>query len=101
MLEYRAVPMDDNERKYWVAFTRIPRVGTVRVREMERHFGTLSNAWAAGSEELRRAGLDQRTAQNVVTRRSDIDPDAEIGKLATLQVFRLSLGMMSEYPHRR
>ena len=80
MLEYRSLPMDDNERKYWVAFTRIPRVGTVRVREMERHFGALSKAWAADSEELGRAGLDRRTAQNVVTRRPDINPDAEIGE---------------------
>ena len=82
--------MDDNERKYWVAFTRIPRVGTVRVREMERHFGTLSKAWAADSEELGRAGLDRRTAQNVVTRRPDINPDAEIEKLEAQQVQALT-----------
>ena len=82
--------MDDNERKYWVAFTRIPRVGTVRVREMERHFGTLSKAWAADSEELGRAGLDRRTAQNVVTRRPDINPDAEMEKLEAQQVQALT-----------
>ena len=89
--------MDDNERKYWVAFTRIPRVGTARVREMEHHFGTLSKAWAAGSEELRRAGLDRRTAQNIVTRRADIDPDAEIERLAAHRVQAVTWHD-SEYP---
>ena len=58
----------------------------MRVREMERHFDALSEAWAADSEELRRAGLDRRTAQNVVTHRQDIDPDAELEKLAALRV---------------
>ena len=89
--------MDDNELKYWVAFTHVPRVGTVRVREMERHFGALSKAWAADSEELRRAGLDRRTAHNVVTRRQAIDPDAEMKKV-TAQRVRAVTWHHPEYP---
>ena len=74
--------MDDNERKYWVAFTRIPQIGRARTKLMEEHFGTLQNAWSAGLTELRAAGLDSRTAQLVATRKLSVDPDAEMAQLA-------------------
>jgi len=50
--------MDDKERKYWVAFTRIPQIGRARIKLMEAHFGTLQSAWSAGLTELKAAGLD-------------------------------------------
>ena len=74
--------MEDNELKYWVAFTRIPHVGPARVKLMERHFGTLEQAWRAGMTELRAAGLDSRTARSIATRKLAIDPDAELRLLA-------------------
>ncbi len=74
--------MEDNELKYWVAFTHIPHVGPARVRLMERHFGTLEQAWRAGMTELRAAGLDSRTARSIATRKLAIDPDAELRLLA-------------------
>ena len=74
--------MDDNERKYWVAFTRIPQIGRARIKLMEEHFGTLQNAWSASLTELRAAGLDSRTAQLVATRKLSVDPDAEMAQLA-------------------
>ena len=78
--------MDATERKYWVAFNRIPRIGRARFSILERHFGTLQNAWAASVSELRQAGIDSRTAQSVSTGRPDIDPDAEMGRLEKLGV---------------
>ena len=70
--------MEPNELKYWVAFARIPRIGRVRIKRLEEHFGSLANAWRAGLTELRAAGLDDRTAQLVATRKLVIDPDAEL-----------------------
>ena len=74
--------MDDKERKYWVAFTRIPQIGRARIKLMEEHFGTLQNAWSAGLTELKAAGMDSRTAQLVATRKLSLDPDAEMAQLA-------------------
>ena len=80
MLELN-LDMDEAERKHWVAFTRIPRIGRARVKLMEEHFGTLAAAWRAGLSELKAAGLDSRTAQLVATRKLSIDPDAEMSSL--------------------
>ena len=82
--------MEANDLKYWVAFTRVPRVGTVRFRQMERHFGSLEKAWGAEASELKVAGLDARTAQTVASRRQTLDPDAEIERLAAVNVRALT-----------
>ena len=74
--------MDSNERKYWVAFNRIPRIGRARFKLMEERFGTLEQAWHAGLTELRDAGMDARAARVTATRKLAIDPDAEMARLA-------------------
>jgi DNA processing protein len=71
----------NDEKKYWIAFNRIPGIGRVRFKAMEAHFGTLAEAWRAGLTELRAAGLDTRAAQNIATRKLQIDPDAEMEQL--------------------
>lgn len=73
--------MDELERKYWIAFARIPRVGRVRVGQLEDHFGTLEAAWSASAGELRSAGLDATTVATVIDERSRIDPDDELERL--------------------
>ena len=74
--------MDSDELKYWVAFNRIPRIGRARFTLLRDHFGSLADAWRAGTSELKAAGLDARSTQQISTRRSTIDPDAELQRLA-------------------
>ncbi len=73
--------MDEVERKYWIAFSRVPRIGRVRVSQLEDHFGRLSAAWEASSGELRAAGLDASTVEACLTTRRTVDPDAELESL--------------------
>lgn len=73
--------MNPAELKHWVAFTKVPYIGTVRLRLLEKRFGSLSEAWSAGEDELREAGLDERAARSLVQRRGKIDPDAELALL--------------------
>ena len=80
MLELTLVA-DTSDIKYWVAFNRIPRIGRVRFKLLEERFGTLEKAWSAGLSELRAAGLDSKTAQNIATCKLQIDPDAELERL--------------------
>ena len=70
-----------SDTKYWVAFIRIPSIGTARVRLLERAFGTLEEAWQAPTEALRAAGMDRRALEQVVSRRPRIDPDMEMAQL--------------------
>ena len=53
---------------------------------MERYFGTMGDAWRAGSSGLKEAGLDQRSIRSVTARRSSIDPDKEMERLERLSV---------------
>ena len=67
--------------KYWVALHRVPNLGAVKFRLLESHFGTLDQAWTAAAGELKAAGLDNRTAQYIVSHRDGISPDGEMEKL--------------------
>ena len=71
-----------DELKYWVALSAIPQLGAARFRRLESYFGDLEVAWRAGAAELRQAGLDARTAQEVVAGRQRRDPDDVMDALA-------------------
>jgi DNA processing protein len=74
------------ELKYWVAFSRIQRVGTVRAALIESHFGSMERAWKASAGELTAAGLDRGTVTSIVETRPKISPDNEIEMLAKARV---------------
>jgi DNA processing protein len=70
-----------DERKYWVAFSRILRLGSVRMGQLEGHFASMADAWQAPAVELMRAGLDRGTVQSIVAARPEISPDDEMEHL--------------------
>jgi DNA processing protein len=88
-----------DEAKFWVAFSRIPGVGTKRYQAMLARFGTLAEAWNATRSELKEAGLDQRTVRVIADERVNIEPDAEWGKLDKAGVRTLTWNDPS-YPAR-
>ena len=71
----------DRELGYWVAFSRVPAVGRVRVGLLEQRFGSLEAAWGAGAAELRAAGLDANVVSSIVAVRSRVQPDEELERL--------------------
>jgi DNA processing protein len=73
--------MDGTDIKYWVGFNIISGIGRVRFAQLENHFGNLVNAWQAGIGDLKRAGLDSKTAQAIITGRPNISLDNEMEKL--------------------
>jgi DNA processing protein len=73
--------VSDEERKYWIAFSRITRIGSVRAALLDSHFGSMAEAWRASPAELMAAGLDRGTVNSIVNGRRDIDPDAELARL--------------------
>jgi DNA processing protein len=82
--------MDELERKYWIALSRVPRVGRVRVAQLEAHFGRLEHAWSAAAGELKAAGLDAGTVSAIVEARGRIDPDDELELLHKHRVVALT-----------
>ncbi len=74
------------EAKFWVAFSRVPGVGTKRYEAMLARFGSLAEAWRATRSELKEAGLDQRTVRQIADERPNIDPDIEWQRLEAARV---------------
>ena len=91
--------MDTAELKYWIAFNRISRIGRARITLLEQHFNSLKDAWHASVSDLGAAGLDNRTAQHIVTRRTTIDPDVEAKRLENEGVQSMTWHD-AEYPPR-
>ncbi len=75
-----------NDLKYWAAMSAIPQLGAARFRRLESYFENLEQAWRAGEPELRQAGLDPRTSQDVVSARRKVDPDDFMASLASAGV---------------
>lgn len=89
--------MDD--LKYWVALSSVPQLGAARFRRLENYFGNLEHAWRAGLSQLRAAGLDSRTSQEVIAARQQADPDDVMASMAGSGV-RATNWNGDDYPQR-
>ncbi len=67
-------------QKYWIAFHRVPYVGSVRLRRLLDRFGDLEAAWTASAPALR-AVLDERSCASMLRVRASIDPDVLVAQL--------------------
>jgi DNA processing protein len=74
---------------YWLALTRVPRIGGARIALLEQHFGSLREAWSAPRSELQAAGLDDTTIRSLFQVRPTVEPEAELAPLeqAGVQAF--------------
>ncbi|MBA7686016.1 hypothetical protein ES703_94448 [subsurface metagenome] len=88
-----------DELKYWVGFSRMPGIGRVKISQLLEHFTTLEQAWKASTGELRKAGLDSKSADTVVNLRPRISLDAEMESLKRYKVKVLTCGSAT-YPQR-
>ncbi len=90
LLCYNDSAFEMSDLKYWVGFNLIPGIGRAKFSQLLSHFGNMETAWHASSAELKAAGLDQRSAQTVISRRAEVSPDAEMEKLERYHVQALT-----------
>jgi len=78
--------MDNRKRsdRYWVGFNIVRGIGPTRLRALLDYFGDVERAWHAPGEELRRAGLDRRSLENLLATRAARDLDQELEKIAAV-----------------
>lgn len=88
-----------DELKYWVGFSRMPSIGRVKLSQLREHFTTLAHAWKASTGELRKAGLDLKSADTIVNLRPRISLDAEMENLKRYKVKVLTCDSPG-YPQR-
>jgi DNA processing protein len=91
--------MVSKELRYWVGFSIVPGIGRVKFSQLETHFKDLEQAWKASPGELRLSGLDSHNIKAIEACRSQIDLDAEMGKLEKNNV-RAFTYHDAEYPAR-
>ncbi|GAB4575062.1 MAG: DNA-processing protein DprA [Anaerolineae bacterium] len=80
-----------NTRAYWIGFNHVAGIGPQRLKRLQEHFQSLDAAWHASAEELRRAGLDRRSIENLVATRATLDLAAIQTQLDDLGVAVLTL----------
>jgi len=67
--------------KYWVGFNIVPGIGPARFQALLDHFGNLEAAWQAPAYELKRAGLDRRSIENLLETRRRLSLDDEMARI--------------------
>lgn len=78
--------MSEKDLRYWVGFNKVAGIGAARVRALLDYFGDLELAWQASAHDLQQAGLDQRSAENLLRAQRDMDLDAEMERLHRARV---------------
>src|SRR5262249_30011630 len=66
------------------------RLGAVRFAILDRAFPSFEEAWRADASTLIAAGLDVRTAREVVAAHAEVDPETEMARLEDAQVTALA-----------
>lgn len=66
---------------YWLAFSRVPRVGVARAQKLVAYFSSLSAAWKANAFDLKAAGMEDGIIGAILKQRKTFDPEAELCSL--------------------
>ena len=82
--------MPVRDLRYWIGFNKVSGIGAVRLRALLDRFGDLETAWKATAPELRGAGLDERSVENLLQARRELNLDAELERLARSRVHVLT-----------
>lgn len=72
---------EENELPYWLAFNQISIIGPIRQQRLLNYFANLKDAWQAPLNELINAGLEPKIAEDLINKKSKINPKRELEKL--------------------
>lgn len=83
--------LTSEEVNYWISLNRISGIGPVTFRLLLTYFqDDLATAWRANSQELARAGLQQRTIEQFLAQRDKIEPERQVEVLARRHIHCLT-----------
>jgi len=66
---------NQNDLKYWVAFSEFTKIGSIRFKKLYNYFPNLEEAWFAPAEELKKSGLEEELVEEIVIKRIRINPE--------------------------
>lgn len=67
-----------SDLKYWLAYSRIQKIGPINFKKLANYFNDLKTAWQANANKLISAGLNKDLVEEIIIRRSQINPDQEL-----------------------
>lgn len=77
---------NESELKYWIGLTKVTGIGTARFSLLEKHFGSITEAWKAPAGELKKAGLDEKTTAELIEQRVSLNLDTEMQNMRRCRV---------------
>jgi len=83
--------------EYYHAFNLIPCVGPLCFKKLLSYFSEIKQAWSAPFLELKRAGLEEKIARQIITERHEINPQEEAQKIQKQEI-RIITIQDKEYP---
>jgi DNA processing protein len=78
-------------KAYWIALNKVSGIGAVRMAALLASCGSAEAAWSASIQELKAAGLDRRTLENLLKARRELDVAAEYERVLKAGVQVLTL----------
>lgn len=81
--------MDD--LKYWLALSQFYKFGPVKFKRLKNYFPDMASAFSATAKEMLAAGLDEKTAEEFIIFRRQIEPDKLIEDLAREKIKVLTI----------
>jgi DNA processing protein len=82
---------------YWIGFSKVRGIGPQRLKLLLDYFSDIGAAWKANLNDLRAAGLDQRSIAALAKTREQVDLEAEMRRLEAQSV-RVLTWEDSDYP---
>jgi len=69
--------MTDKNDKYWLAFSSIEKIGSVFIKNLYNHFGSIEQAWNAHVEDLHQIEtVTRRQVSDFIECKKNVNPDA-------------------------
>ena len=76
-----------DERMFWVAWSRMPKLGGARLLALNEHFGSLSAAWGASPRQLAEVSLlGPKLAAEIAVIVKEPDVQEKLGKTMGMEL---------------
>ncbi|MEZ4711118.1 MAG: DNA-processing protein DprA [Caldilineaceae bacterium] len=75
-----------DQKAYWIALNKVAGIGPARLELLISACGSVEAAWKASIRQLKEAGLDKRSLENLLEARRTVDPQAELTRVQSADI---------------
>ncbi len=87
-----------NNLKYWLAFSKFDFIGSVTIKRLYEHFGSMKEAWlSSGADLIEIEGITKDRIQRFLEAKKNINPDALLEEIQSKNIKVITM-LDAEYP---